>query len=94
MTTEQATDALGTIWATDCGQRLYDTTRGACARILLVARRAGQEWDWDAAEDALARAYRLLGAEPPIEGGEAWHAGRHPIQIAAQAWLATVDPRG
>jgi len=53
---------------------------------LLRANRAGREWDWQGARDAIEEAYRAVGSEAPagIDHGYAWHCGTHPIQVRAR----------
>ena len=75
MTTDEATTELAARWR-DCDD---ESTAG---RALHDALDAGRRWRWDEAADALTRAYRALGAEPPPDGGYAWHTGTHPIQLA------------
>lgn len=81
MTTDQATERLAEI------EVLGDEDWNSLTeRALQAAVRAGKDWRWDDAERWIARAYRLLGAEPPAgHGGYAWHCGAHPLSLAIGA---------
>ncbi len=54
------------------------------SRAIAAAHQAGLAWDWSMAEQALDRAYRIVGARNPATG-YAWHCGRHPLQAALAA---------
>lgn len=81
MTTDAATTRLARIYVGGDDDQPGSRVEAA----LGAARRAGQDWRWDAAEAAIARAYRLLGAEPPAARGYDWHCGEHPLARAIHA---------
>lgn len=84
LTTEQATQALVT--AALAGALPAGIEAPGARQALRQAYDLGRAWEWPRSGEALARAYRALGAEPPHESAMAaslaWHRGEHPIQQA------------
>lgn len=76
MTTEQATQRLATLWMIGNGSPASET--------LAECREHSRRWDWKAANEAMSRAYALLGASAPDVPVSAIHSGKHPVQVAAE----------
>lgn len=77
MKTEEATERLARIWM---GGGVSD----AAAAIELCIGHS-REWRWTEAGEAMAAAYRALGAQAPEVPVNAIHRGSHPVQVAAAA---------
>lgn len=89
MTTAEATTTLSEVLLTGTSIALPDPRLGPrLFEQLQLASKHGSRRLWEEAGLALGRAYRLLGARPPVtptlaEQGFLWCAYAHPIQRAA-----------